>query len=511
MSKIETLGELKKSGYQSLSVKDEVRKNLITKIQQKENPFTGIIGYEDTVIPDTERALLSRHNILFLGLRGQAKTRMARQMVELLDEYIPIIAGSEVNDDPFKPLSKYAKDIIAEQDDATPIAWIHRSERYGEKLATPDVSVADLIGDIDPIKAANLKLSFADERVIHYGIIPRSNRGIFVINEIPDLQARIQVSLFNILEEGDIQIRGFKLRMPLDILFVFTANPEDYTNRGSIVTPLKDRIQSQILTHYPKTIDESLAITEQEARILPQQQEKVAVSDLLKRLVEQIAFEARNNEYVDKKSGVSARLTIAAYENLVSSAERRAIIHNENRTQVWISDLVSVIPSLTGKIELLYEGEQEGPYQVSVNLIDKSIRTLFVQYFPNPEQAKKKRAVGKKSVDEKPEENPYKQITRWFDSGNSLDLLIDMKDEEKIEALYKVDGLFGLVKKHFHAATDNENALLMEFVLHGLSTYSLISKKVIEGKIEFKDLMNSMMNLNTMNFSDDELEEDDFR
>ena len=436
---------------------------------------------------------------------------MARQMVELLDEYIPIIAGSEVNDDPFKPLSKYAKDIIAEQGDATPIAWIHRSERYGEKLATPDVSVADLIGDIDPIKAANLKLSFADERVIHYGIIPRSNRGIFVINEIPDLQARIQVSLFNILEEGDIQIRGFKLRMPLDILFVFTANPEDYTNRGSIVTPLKDRIQSQILTHYPKTIDESLAITEQEARILPQQQEKVAVSDLLKRLVEQIAFEARNNEYVDKKSGVSARLTIAAYENLVSSAERRAIIHNENRTQVWISDLVSVIPSLTGKIELLYEGEQEGPYQVSVNLIDKSIRTLFVQYFPNPEQAKKKKAVGKKSVDDKPEENPYKQITRWFDSGNSLDLLIDMKDEEKIEALYKVDGLFGLVKKHFHAATDNENALLMEFVLHGLSTYSLISKKVIEGKIEFKDLMNSMMNLNTMNFSDDELEEDDFR
>ena len=436
---------------------------------------------------------------------------MARQMVELLDEYIPIIAGSEVNDDPFKPLSKYAKDIIAEQGDATPIAWIHRSERYGEKLATPDVSVADLIGDIDPIKAANLKLSFADERVIHYGIIPRSNRGIFVINEIPDLQARIQVSLFNILEEGDIQIRGFKLRMPLDILFVFTANPEDYTNRGSIVTPLKDRIQSQILTHYPKTIDESLAITEQEARILPQQQEKVAVSDLLKRLVEQIAFEARNNEYVDKKSGVSARLTIAAYENLVSSAERRAIIHNENRTQVWISDLVSVIPSLTGKIELLYEGEQEGPYQVSVNLIDKSIRTLFVQYFPNPEQAKKKKAVGKKSVDDKPEENPYKQITRWFDSGNSLDLLIDMKDEEKIEALYKVDGLFGLVKKHFHAANDNENALLMEFVLHGLSTYSLISKKVIEGKIEFKDLMNSMINLNTMNFSDDELEEDDFR
>jgi magnesium chelatase subunit I len=511
IKKIVTLGQLKKSSYQSLSVKDEVRKNLIAKIQTKENPFKGIIGYEDTVIPDTERALLSRHNILFLGLRGQAKTRMARQMVDLLDEYIPIVAGSEVNDDPLKPLSKYAKDQIAEHGDETPIHWVHKSERYGEKLATPDVSVADLIGDIDPIKAANLKLSFADERVLHYGIIPRSNRGIFVINEIPDLQARIQVSLFNILEEGDIQIRGFKLRMPLDILFVFTANPEDYTNRGSIVTPLKDRIQSQILTHYPKTIDESLSITEQEANILEVQKDRVVVSDLVKRLVEQVAFEARNNEYVDKKSGVSARLTIAAYENLISSAERRAIINNEKCTQVWISDLVGVIPSVTGKIELVYEGEQEGPYQVAVNLIDKALRSLFVQYFPTPEQAKKKKATSKKSADEQQEDNPYKQITTWFNSHNYLDLLVDMKDEEKIQALYKVDGLYGLVKKYFHAANERENALLMEFVLHGLSAYSLISKKMIEGKIEFKDLMGSMMNFGDLNFTDDELNEDDFR
>ncbi len=513
IEQITTLGELKKSGYKTTSIKDEVRKNLIAKIEGKENPFKGIVGYEDTVIPDTERAILSRHNILFLGLRGQAKTRMARQMVDLLDEYIPTIAGSEVNDDPFKPLSKYAKDTIAEYGDATPIHWLHRSERYGEKLATPDVSVADLIGDIDPIKAANLKLNFADERVIHYGIIPRSNRGIFVINEIPDLQARIQVSLFNILEEGDIQIRGFKLRMPLDILFVFTANPEDYTNRGSIVTPLKDRIQSQILTHYPKTIEQSLAITEQGANILQVQQERVVVSDLVKRLVEQIAFEARANEYVDKKSGVSARLTIAAFENLVSSAERRAIIDGEKSTQVWISDFAGVIPSLTGKIELVYEGEQEGPYQVAVNLIDRALRTMFVQYFPNPEQAKKKRPTGKKSVEEKPADNPYKQITRWFDAGNSLDLLVDMKDADKIVALYKVDGLFGLVKKYFHAATDAENALLMEFVLHGLAAYSLISKKIIEGRVEFKDLMGSMMNLGAMNFDedgDDELSEEDF-
>lgn len=513
IDKIKTLGDLKNSGYKPLSVKDEIRKNLVTKIRSKQNPFPGILGYEDSVIPDTERALLSRHNILFLGLRGQAKTRMARQMVNLLDEYIPIIAGSEVNDDPLNPLSKYAKDLIAEHADETPIHWVHRSERYGEKLATPDVSVADLIGDIDPIKAANLRLSFADERVIHYGIIPRSNRCIFVINEIPDLQARIQVALFNILEEGDIQIRGFKLRMPLDILFVFTANPEDYTNRGSIVTPLKDRIQSQILTHYPKTIETSLAITEQEAHILDEQKELVDISDLIKRLIEQIAFEARNNEYVDKKSGVSARLTIAAYENAVSSAERRAIIFNEKQTQVWISDLIGVIPSITGKIELVYEGEQEGPFQVAVNLLDKAIRTQFLTWFPNPEVLKKRKNTGKASQQQaKEEENPYKAITKWFDSGNHIDLLVDMKDSEKVHELYKVEGLFGLVKKTFPYANEKENALMMEFVLHGLAAYSLISKKVIEGKIEFKDLIGSMMNLGKMNFSEeDDLSEEDFR
>ncbi|MDE3252038.1 MAG: sigma 54-interacting transcriptional regulator [Bacteroidota bacterium] len=511
--KIKTLGQLKKSGYQPKSVKEEIRENLISSIRNKENPFEGILGYEDSVIPDTERALLSQHNILFLGLRGQAKTRMARQMVDLLDEYIPIVAGSEVNDDPLKPLSKMARDLIAEHGDDTPVQWMHRSERYGEKLATPDVSVADLIGDIDPIKAANLRLSFADEKVIHYGIIPRSNRGIFVINELPDLQARIQVALFNILQEGDIQIRGFKLRMPLDILFVFTANPEDYTNRGSIVTPLKDRIESQILTHYPKSIETSLLITEQEANIPAVQKERISVSDLVKRLVEQVAFEARSNEYVDKKSGVSARLTIAAYENAVSSAERRAIIHDEARTQVWISDLSGIIPAITGKIELVYEGEQEGPYQVAVNLLDKSIRTQFVAYFPNPDQLKKRRGTGKKSMEEKEPENPYKAIIRWFDAGNHLDLLLDMKDADKIAALYKVDGLYGFVKKYYPHANESENALLMEFVLHGLSSYSMISKKVMDGKIEFKDLMGSMMNLGAMNLDEEEdgLNEDDYR
>jgi magnesium chelatase subunit I len=350
--------------------------------------------------------------------------------------------------------------------------------------------VADLIGDIDPIKAANLRLNLDDERVLHYGIIPRSNRGIFVINELPDLQARIQVSLFNILQEGDIQIRGFKLRLPLDILFVFTANPEDYTNRGSIVTPLKDRIESQILTHYPKTVEASMTITAQESDIHPDQAKRIEVSDLVKRLIEQVSFEARANEYVDKKSGVSARLTIAAYENAVSSAERRAILNNEKTTFVWIGDLAGIIPSITGKIELVYEGEQEGPYQVAYNLVEKAIRTVFILYFPNPEQLKKK-----KGRDDSGEAgNPFRSITTWFDRGNQLNLYADMTDAARIQELYKVDGLHAIVKKYFKGAGDKEAALLMEFVLHGLSAYSLISKKVIDGKIEFKDLMGSMLN-----------------
>jgi magnesium chelatase subunit I len=501
---INTLGELKASGYQPKSIKEEIRQNLIARLKSSEPTFSGIVGYDDTVIPDVERALLSKHNILFLGLRGQAKTRMARQMVELLDEYIPIISGSEINDDPLKPISKYAINTIAEKGDATPIDWVHRSQRYGEKLATPDVSVADLIGDIDPIKAANLKLSFADERVIHYGIIPRSNRGIFVINELPDLQARIQVALFNILEEGDVQIRGFKLRLPLDILFVFTANPEDYTNRGSIVTPLKDRIQSQILTHYPKSIEQALEITEQEAAISEEQKGIVKISDLMKRLIEQIAFEARASELVDKKSGVSARLSISAFENAISTAERRAIINNEPQTQVWMSDLAGIIPSITGKVELVYEGEQEGPYQVAMNLVDKAIRSQFVQYFPNPDTLKKRKNTGKPSQELQKDDNPYRSVTQWFDKGNNLNISFNTKDKDKILLLYKVDGLHSLVKKYFPQVNDEQAALLMEFVLHGLASYSLISKKMFESNVEFKDLMGSMMDFSEKDFEFDE-------
>jgi magnesium chelatase subunit I len=430
-----------------------------------------------------ERAILSMHHINLLGLRGQAKTRLARMMINLLDEYIPVVKGSELNDDPLQPLSRYAVDLIAEHGDKTPVEWMHRSERYTEKLATPDVSVADLIGDADPIKAATLKLPYSDERVIHFGLIPRSHRGIFVINELPDLQARIQVSLFNILQEGDIQIRGFKIRLPLDIQFVFTANPEDYTNRGSIVTPLKDRIDSQIVTHYPKSIEIGKKITRQEAIIKDEQAKKVQINELISDLIEQIAFEARKNEYVDAKSGVSARLTISAYENLLSAAERRALINGEKETYIRVGDLWGVIPSITGKVELVYEGEQEGPVIVAQNLIGKSVRTQFLLYFPDPEKLKKQKNKG---------ENPYRRITDWFGEGNTIDLLNDLSNKDYKASLNNIKGLKELVDQ-YHARQDDATKLfLMEFALHGLAEYSMISKNQLTAGLQFKDLLSSM-------------------
>ena len=386
---IQTLGALKESGYQSKSIKDELRDNLIAKIKNKETVFTGVHGYENTVIPELERAILSRHNINLLGLRGQAKTRLARLMVNLLDEYIPVVEGSEINDDPLAPISRFAIELIQQNQDETPIIWLHRSDRFAEKLATPDVTVADIIGDVDPIKAANLKLSYADDRVIHYGMIPRANRCIFVINELPDLQARIQVALFNILQEGDIQIRGFKLRLSLDMQFVFTANPEDYTNRGSIVTPLKDRIGSQILTHYPETIKIAKTITSQEAALDTRQSSTIFIPELAKDILEQIVFEARKSEYVDVKSGVSARLSITAFENLVSTAERRLLHSGDDKTGIRMSDFTGIIPAITGKIELVYEGEQEGAYNVALTLLGNAIKSLYSEFFPKIEKIEK--------------------------------------------------------------------------------------------------------------------------
>jgi magnesium chelatase subunit I len=494
---IKTLGELKKSGYKSRSVKDELRQNLILQMQQQEGGFEGIIGFEDTVIPDLQTAILSRHNILLLGLRGQAKTRIARLMVNLLDEYVPYIEDSELYDDPLNPISWFGHNEVATKGDDTPIAWLHRSERYTEKLATPDVTVADLIGDVDPIKAATMKLHYSDERVIHFGLIPRAHRGIFVINELPDLQARIQVSLFNILQEKDIQIRGFKLRLPLDIQFVFTANPEDYTNRGAIVTPLKDRIESQILTHYPRSVEVSRKITQQEAILSPEQKLTIEADGLVKDLIEQIAFEARNSEYIDKKSGVSARLTISAYENLVSNAERRMILNKETSTFVRITDFLGVIPAITGKIELVYEGELEGPAKVANMLIGKAIKTLLLKFFPDPEKTKKSKTP-----------NPYAEIINWFGDSNTvlLDDNLSLVDYKK--ALNAVPGLKQLVKKLHPNLSDNQQLLLMEFVLHGLAEFSQLNKGFLDNGFAFSDMFNSLFNLEP---DEDDLDIDDDR
>ncbi|WP_432221580.1 magnesium chelatase [Flavobacterium sp. TMP13] len=477
---INTFGELKQSGYKSQSIKDELRYNLREKIKTGKSAFEGVHGFENTVIPELERAILSRHNINLLGLRGQAKTRLARKMIDLLDEYIPYVEGSEINDDPFHPISRFAKNLIEEKGDETPIKWLHRSERFSEKLATPDVTVADLIGDVDPIKAANLKLSYADDRVIHFGMIPRANRCIFVINELPDLQARIQVALFNILQEGDIQIRGFKLRMPLDMQFVFTANPEDYTNRGSIVTPLKDRIGSQILTHYPESIAIARTITEQEAKLDKHQSELVYVPNLAKDLLEQISFEARDSEYIDNKSGVSARLSITAFENLLSTAERRALKAGADHTTLRLSDFMGIIPAITGKVELVYEGEQEGAATVAQHLIGSAIQTLFPVYFPKIEKLERPDA-----------KTPYTDIVEWFFTESGFELLDDATDEEYQKVLDDVSPLSALLKKYQSKLDEKELYFMKEFVLWALVEYKKLSKDRFAQGYEFKDMYGS--------------------
>ncbi|PCJ97193.1 MAG: magnesium chelatase [Flavobacteriaceae bacterium] len=474
---IKTLGELKKSGYQSKSIKDELRDNLREKIKNKEPVFEGVWGYEDSVMPELERAILSRHNINLLGLRGQAKTRLARLMVNLLDEYIPVVTGSEVNDDPLAPLSSLAKVIITEKGDKTPISWLPREERFYEKLATPDVTVADLIGDVDPIKAANLKLSYANELVIHFGMIPRANRCIFVINELPDLQARIQVSLFNILQEGDIQIRGFKVRLPLDIQFIFTANPEDYTNRGSIVTPLKDRIGSQILTHYPEDIATARKITAQEARLDKRQSDLVHVPDLAKDVLEQISFEARKSEYVDAKSGVSARMSITAFENLLSTAERRCLHSAEKSTVVRLSDFMGIVPSITGKIELVYEGEQEGAGAVAETLIADAIKTVFPSYFPPISKLERKDAP-----------SPYDELISWFFDSEGFELLDDSTDADYQKLLDSITPLSRLITEHQPDVPKEDAYFLKELMLWGLVAHKKLSRHRFTKGYQFKDM-----------------------
>lgn len=482
-----TLGELKSSGYKVLSIKDEIRKNLVEKIANREQIFEGIVGYDKTVIPSIINSLLAKHDIILLGLRGQAKTKIARMIPNLLDEFIPIVKGSEINDNPFHPVSKYAVDMIKERGDDTEIEWITRDQRYSEKLATPDVNIADLIGDIDPIKAANQRLHYSHEGAIHFGIIPRTNRGIFVINELPDLQPRIQVGLLNIMQEKDIQIRGFNIRIPLDVLMVFTANPEDYTNRGNIITPLKDRIDSQIITHYPKVLEDGIKITETFSWIDRNEKKKILIPYYFREIIEMTAMQARLSEFVDQKSGVSARLTISSIENLISNAERRAIMNNDDMIMPRMCDVLSILPGITGKVELVFEGEQEGAIKVAKALISKSVREIFKKYFPDPLMRKKKTA------NEKEVKNPYSEIVEWFQYGGKVNIKDEMTFKEYFKELKKVDGLENFVKKYpQYYESETELASLMEFVLDGLHQNSKIAKDEIDSEIFYKDMVGSM-------------------
>ena len=479
-NKIKTLKDLKSSGYNSLDIKDEMIKNLKINLSSGKPTFEGIHGYEDSVIPDLERAILSKHNINLLGLRGQAKTKLARQLINLLDEWIPIVSGSEINDDPFNPISYYAKNIVTKKGDNTPIEWVHRNDRFFEKLATPDVTVADLIGDIDPIKAASLKLSYSDPQVIHFGMIPRANRCIFVLNELPDLQARIQVSLFSILQEKEIQIRGFKLRLPINLQFLFTANPEDYTNRGSIVTPLKDRIGSQIMTHYPKTIDIAKTITNQESSL--SNSNGIYVPELAKDIIEQISFEARESVYVDSKSGVSARLSISAFENLISSAKRRMIMNGEVKTSIRMTDFNAVISAINGKIELVYEGEQEGAVEISRLLILESVKTFFVNFFPKIKKLNKAEQL-----------DPYAEIVDWF---KNKELFIDENLDNKAynDTFKTIKVLKNFVKKQIPSIDTKDENFMCEFLLWGLSSYKKVNITRTSRGLSFSDSFSDYIN-----------------
>jgi magnesium chelatase subunit I len=489
IKKIKNIGDLRKSSYQFRNVRSEMRENLMRMIEKGEEIFPGIVGYEDTIIPDLQNAILAKHDFILLGLRGQAKSRILRNLVNLLDEFIPVIEGSEINDHPFEPISKYGRDLVHKHGDETPIQWIPRSQRYNEKLATPDVSIADLIGDIDPIKAATKRLTYADEGAIHYGIIPRTNRGVFVINELPDLQPRIQVGLLNILEENDLQIRGYPLRIPLDMVLAFSANPEDYTNRGNIITPLKDRIDSQIITHYPLQVESGIEITRQEAW---QERGKISSKSIphyFREIIEYIAIEARESELIDQKSGVSARLPISCMELLLSNAERRSNFNNESQNIIRISDFNAVIPAITGKIELVYEGEQEGITNVAKILIGKAIKRVFEKYFPLPDSNRKEKMTIKDANLEK--------ILGWFAADNMITIDGMSSNKVFIKSMAAIDGLQVFIKKHFSVAEFDEEinlAVAKEFVLEALYQSSYLSKFESNEKVTYKDLVGTIFN-----------------
>jgi magnesium chelatase subunit I len=453
-----TLGELKQSGYKSVAVKDEMRANLIRKLKASEKLFPGIVGYDESVIPQLVNAILARHNLILLGLRGQAKSRIIRQLTNLLDEQIPVIAGSEVNDDPFHPISAYGRQMIETQGDATPIVWIDRDARFVEKLATPDVTMADIIGDVDPIKAAKGGHLLSDELTIHYGLLPRANRGIFAINELPDLAGKIQVGLFNIMQEGDVQIKGYPVRLPLDVMLVFSANPEDYTARGKIISPLKDRIGTEIMTHYPKEIELGIEITSQEAWTTRDGfKERLSVPDFIREVIEQIAFEARDDQRIDKHSGVSQRLPISVMESVVSNAERRALLTEEDRIIPRIADVYAAIPSMTGKMELEYEGEQIGANRIARDLIKRAAGEIFEGYF-----------VG---ID-------FANTVRWFDEGNNLRLADTASAAECIMLAEAVPELIdtALIPFDFKRKDKAQTVAACELVLEGLYAANKINR-----------------------------------
>lgn len=468
-----TLGELKAGGYRWRSVRDEIRDNLIRALRERRPLFPGIIGYGETVVPQVIHALLARHNFLLLGHRGQAKTRLIRALTDLLDEAVPVIADAPIPEDPLRPITPTGRRLVREQGDDLPIEWLGRSERYQEKLATPDVTIADLIGDIDPIKAMSRKLDFANEEIIHYGIVPRTNRGIFAINELPDLQPRIQVGLLNILEERDFQIRGFPIRMEIDQLMVFTANPEDYTNRGNIITPLKDRIESQILTHYPMTLEDGVAIIRQEAWTGRDGHVRLHISDFFYQLVERITIEARMSDFVDRGSGVSARMPITLVETMMSSMERRAIVAGDEEAHARVVDLFNALPAITGKIELVYKGEQEGVAQVAEHLVGRAIKERFNEMFiPGYRRGR----------DPKYGFDEFQTVIGWFESGNVLDLS-DQSEQKAHEAkLDRVPGLKKIAQKHFPDLSGSEIYGAMEFLLEGLAQNFALSKfKLVTG------------------------------
>jgi magnesium chelatase subunit I len=462
-----TLGALRDSSFSEAraagrSVKEELRQNLICRIQRGESLFPGILGYEDTVVPQVVNAVLSRHHFILLGLRGQAKTRLIRLLTTLLDEWMPYIEGCEIHDNPYRPICRRCRDLVADAGESVPIAWLHRDNRYVEKLATPDVTIADMIGDIDPIKAARRGQDISDELTVHYGLLPRANRGIFAINELPDLAGKIQVGLFNIMQEGDVQIKGYPVRLPLDLMLVFTANPEDYTARGKIITPLKDRIGSEIRTHYPAELEQGIAITEQEAWLERTSPVAVKVPAYMKQVVEQLAFLAREDKRIDERSGVSQRLPISVLENIVSNAERRALKNREDLAVPRILDLYSALPSITGKLELEYEGELKGGDAVARELIRLSVGKIFNRHYEGTSMA---------------------QVVQWFDLGGTLKL-----DEavDSASMVAQLGGIQGLMEKNkaLGVGTNEPDAVrasAAEFILEGLHAHRRISRNEERG------------------------------